>query len=176
MNGYGKTLLVDDDPNKSALHWQERARAAAVTLPFEVIETIALARFAATAKHIVIDTPARPSNDDLTTLSKQSDMLLIPATSDALALDALLLIVGALRQVQASNFAVLLTQVAPNSYEGRDARSLLEKHDLAVCKAEIKRRAIYKRAALMGQTVNKIKDGATAWTDYAALGKEILKK
>lgn len=171
----GKTLVVDDDPNKSALHWQERALAASSNLPFEVIETIALARFAATAKHIVIDTPARPSADDLATLSKQSDLLLIPATTDALALDALLLIIGALRKIKATNFAVLLTQVAPNSNEGRDARGLLEKHQLKVCKAEIKRRVIYKRAALLGQTVDKIKDGEIAWSDYAALGKEIFK-
>lgn len=172
LAGKGRTLLVDDDPNQSALHWQERG---ANSLPFDVITPIRLAKLAAEAKHIVIDTPARPNREDLETLSNESDVLLAPTTPDALSLDALLLIVGTLQSLDAANFRVLLTQTNPRSHAGRDARMMLEANGLTVCKSEIRKRAVFGRAALAGTTVKELRDGSEAWSEIVALGRELLK-
>jgi chromosome partitioning protein len=161
-------VLIDGDPNHSAIAWKERGDS----LPFPVInatETVP------TAKHIVIDTPARPTNEEIQTLINDSDLVVIPTTCDVLSIDALLLIVGTLQSLKAQNYQILLTQVPPRSYAARDARELLVSNGLPVFKTEIRRRAVFAKAALLGTTVKNLKDGADAWNEYNNLGKEILK-
>jgi hypothetical protein len=63
-------------------------------LPFRVIDKRQAARHARDFQHIVIDTQARPSREDLEALAGGCDLLVIPSTPDALALDALMLTDG----------------------------------------------------------------------------------
>lgn len=106
----GKTVLVDGDPNRSALAWSERGN-----FPFQVIDERELESRAGDFSNIIIDTPARPTSDELKTLSEESDLLLIPTKPDALSLDALLMIVSNLQSFNAQNYRVLLTLVPPRS-------------------------------------------------------------
>lgn len=167
----GKTVLVDGDPNRSALAWSERG-----DFLFQVIDESELGARAGDFSHIIIDTPARPSAEELKTLSAESDVLLIPTKPDALSLDALLKIVASLQSFNAQNYKVLLTLVPPRSNAARDAKAMLDEIGVPYCKTEIHRRAICERAALQGKTVNSLKDGEQAWGEFAALGKEIFKK
>ena len=68
-------LLVDGDPNRSATGWARRKG-----LPFRVIDERQAARFAREYEHIVIDTQARPTHEDLQALADGCDMLIIPVT------------------------------------------------------------------------------------------------
>ncbi len=160
-------VLVDGDPNHSAIAWKERGN-----LPFPVIN---VTESVPIAKHIFIDTPARPTNEEIQTLINDSDLVVIPTTCDVLSIDALLLIVGTLQSLKAQNYQILLTQVPPRSYSARDARELLVSNGLPVFKTEIRRRAVFAKAALLGTTVKGLKEGADAWNEYNNLGKEILK-
>jgi len=54
------TLLVDGDPNRSAMEWAREGK-----LPFTVIDERQVARYAKTAEHFVLDTKARPEHVDL---------------------------------------------------------------------------------------------------------------
>lgn len=166
----GKTVLVDGDPNRSALAWSERGN-----FPFQVINESELAARAGEFSNIIIDTPARPSAEELKTLSAESDLLLIPTKPDALSLDALLKIVANLQSFDAQNYKVLLTLVPPRSNAARDAKAMLDEIEVPYCKTEIHRRAICERAALQGKTVNNLKDGQAAWEEFTTLGKEIFK-
>jgi chromosome partitioning protein len=167
----GKTLLVDGDPNRSALAWSERG-----SFPFQVIDESELADRAGEFGNIIIDTPARPSAEELRTLSAESDLLLIPTKPDALSLDALLKIVASLQSFDARNYKVLLTLVAPRSNAARDAKAMLDEIKVPYCKTEIHRRAICEKAALQGKTVDNLKDGQAAWEEFTMLGKEIFKR
>lgn len=167
----GKTLLVDGDPNRSALAWSERG-----SFPFQVIDESELADRAGEFGNIIIDTPARPSAEELRTLSAESDLLLIPTKPDALSLDALLKIVASLQSFDAQNYKVLLTLVAPRSNAARDAKAMLDEIKVPYCKTEIHRRAICEKAALQGKTVDNLKDGQAAWEEFTMLGKEIFKR
>src|SRR5262252_9831793 len=53
------TLLIDGDPNRSATGWAKRKG-----LPFRVIDERQAARFARQYEHIIIDTQARPTQED----------------------------------------------------------------------------------------------------------------
>lgn len=167
----GKTVLVDGDPNRSALAWSERG-----DFPFQVIDESELESRAGNFSNIIIDTPARPSADELKTLSEESDLLLIPTKPDALSLDALLKIVASLQSFDAQNYKVLLTLVPPRSNAARDAKAMFDEIKVPYCKTEIHRRAICEKAALQGKTVSGLRDGELAWNEFVALGKEIFKK
>ena len=167
----GKTVLVDGDPNRSALSWSKRSN-----FPFPVIDENELEKRASEFSNFVIDTPARPSPEELRTLSAESDLLLIPTKPDALSVDALLMIVASLQSFDAQNYKVLLTLVPPRSNAARDAKVMLDEIKVPYCKTEIHRRAICERAALQGKTVDNLRDGQAAWEEFTMLGKEIFKR
>jgi chromosome partitioning protein len=170
LNRKAPALLVDGDPNQSALAWQGRGK-----LSFQVISENELTKHAGKFKHIILDTPARPTTKELKTISKESDLVIIPSQPDALSLDAMIKLVNSLKEIEAENYKVLFTLVPPLSYAGHEAKELLKDLDIPSFKTEIYRRAVCGRAALKGITVNELKDGKKAWKEFEALGKEILK-
>jgi chromosome partitioning protein len=167
------TLLIDGDPNRSATAWNKRGG-----LPFKIVDERQAARYARGFEHIVIDTEARPNEEDLQALAGGCDLLVIPTTPDALALDALFLTVEALGKIGAESYRILLTCVPPKpSRDGEEARKLLLEQKLPVFKGEVRRRVAFQKASLAGVHVNKVVDprAEDAWADYYAVGKEIIK-
>jgi len=166
------TLLVDGDLNRSALDWATRGN-----LPFKVVDEKQGVRFARQYEHIVIDTPARPDQDELKTIAQGCDILILPTSPDALALGATLQMVDALKQLE-TNYRILLTLIPPYPNKaGEDARVALERTGLPLFKSGIRRLAVFQRAALEGVSVNQVKGDSyskIAWRCYAEVGKEIL--
>ncbi len=166
------TLLVDGDPNRSATGWAKQNK-----LPFKVIDERQAARYAREYEHIVIDTQARPTQEDLQALADGCDMLIIPVTPDALSLDALFLIVETLEQLGSSRFRILLTIVPPKpSKDGEEARTTLEGAKLPVFGTGIRRFVAFQKAALKGVLVNEVSDpkAQDGWEDYKRVGEELL--
>jgi chromosome partitioning protein len=133
-----------------------------------------LTEHAGNFKHIVVDTPARPTTEELKTICTESDLVIIPSQPDALSLDALIKLVTSLKEIKAKNFKVLFTLVPPLSHAGREAKELLKTLDIPFFKTEIYRRAVCGRAALKGTTVNEMKDGKDALKEFQAVVREIL--
>lgn len=172
LNLRGPTLLIDGDPNRSVTGWARRG-----ALPFRVIDERQAARHARDFEHIVIDTQARPSREDLEALAGGCDLLVIPSTPDALALDALMLTAAALRELGAERYKVLLTICPPKpSRDAEEARAAVAEGGLPLFAGEIRRAAAFQKAALQGAVVSSIKDprAAAAWEDYQRIGSEIL--
>lgn len=167
------TLLIDGDPNRSATAYTKRG-----SLPFMVVDERGAAKYARDYEHVVIDTEARPEEDDLRSLANGCDLLVIPTTPDAMAIDALLLTVQALEKVGAGNYRILLTVVPPRpNRDGEEARIMLSSRQLPLFKSDIKRLIAFQKASLAGIPVNEINDprAKMAWADYMAVGKEIIK-
>lgn len=176
FQGHGQTLLIDADPNRSALGWAQRGE-----LPFPVVDEWQGDKLPNTYRHVIIDTPARPTPGDLATLVSHCHLLVLPTTLDVLALDALLLTVDHLRQVIPTSprgrYRVLLNAIPPQSErtEG-EVRSLLTTTQIPVFQGGIRRYAAYPKAAQRGVPVYDVKDpkAEAAWQDQAAIGDEIL--
>jgi len=167
----GKVVLIDGDPNHSALQWASEGHS-----PFEVValET-ATPEQLEFADHIVIDTPARPSPQELESLARGSDLLLIPCTPDAFALGALMLTRDALDKVGVA-YKVLLTMVPPYpAKEGANARESLEKVGIPLFRGEIRRAIAFTKAAVQGVSVRDLADvrDRAAWLDYSSVGQEL---
>ena len=172
LNVRGPTLLIDGDPNRSVTGWGKRG-----AFPFQVIDERQAARYARDYEHIVIDTQARPSREDLEALAGGCDLLVIPSTPDALALDALMLTAATLRELSAERFKVLLTIVPPKpSRDAEEARVAITEAGLPLFTGEVRRAAAFQKAALQGVVVSAIKDqrAAAAWEDYERIGMEVL--
>lgn len=165
------TLLIDGDPNRSASAWNDRGG-----LPFKVVDERQAARFAREYEHIIIDTEARPDLADLKALVEGCDQLIIPTTPDALALDALMLTVSALRQLKANNYRVLLTMIPPKpSRDGDEARVMLHDAGLPLFVGGIRRLAAFTKAGLGGVPVYAVNDprAQVGWEDYLQIGREV---
>ena len=167
------TLLIDGDPNRSATGWSRRG-----ALPFRVVDERQAARYARDFQNIVIDTAARPSQEDLEALVGGCDLLIIPASPDAMSLEALMLTVDALRSLKESRYRILLTMVPPKpSRDGDEARETLAEANLPLFTACIRRIAAFQKAALHGVPVCDVKDprAASGWEDYVAVGEELMR-
>ncbi len=171
LAGDAPTLLVDGDPNRSATGWHARGG-----LPVKVVDERVASRYAKDHAHVVIDTQARPAKEDLKALAEGVDLLILPTTPDALALEALLATLEALRG-SGARYRVLLTMVPPRpSRDGEEARSLLESHGVPLFRAQIRRAAAFPKAALLGVPVYGVPDprARLAWEDYQQVGREVL--
>lgn len=171
MNNLAPALLVDGDQNRSAMTWATPGK-----LPFKVVTDVQMAKYIRDFEHIIIDTQARPTKEDLEELADSCDLLILPTTPKALDLDALLRTVDTLQNMQA-NFKVLLTIVPPApSQSGKEARELLHSEGIPAFDAEIRRLVAFERAPLEGVIVKDYADprAETAWKGYQALGQEIV--
>lgn len=171
------TLLIDGDENRSATGWNERGEQQGAPLPFKVVDELQGVRYARSFEHVVIDTQARPSKDDLKLLAGGCDLLVLPTTPDTLSIEALLLTVGALRELNFEAYRILLTICPPRpNRDAEEARALLEELELPVFKPQVQRLIAFQRAALRGTPVYEVQDprAESAWADYEAAGKEVL--
>ena len=166
------TLLIDGDPNRSATGWSRRGQ-----LPFKVVDERQAAKYAREFEHCVIDTEARPEEEDLKALADGCDLLIIPTTPDALALDALMLTVKALDGLRTSGYRILLSIIPPRpSRDGDEARSTLTEAGLPLLTQGVRRLVAFQKAALAGVPVYAVDDPRAnlGWEDYQQVGKEIL--
>lgn len=169
------TLLIDGDPNRSATGWAKRG-SNGHTLPFRVVDERQAARYVRDYEHIVIDTQARPSREDLEALSDGCDLLILPSTPDALALDALLQTIDELQVLKADCYRILLTMIPPKpSRDGQEAQNTLQDAGLPLFSTMIRRLVAFQKAALAGLPVNAVADprAAIGWDDYCRVGQEI---
>ena len=167
-----QVLLIDGDPNRSCLAWSKRGQ-----LPVKVIDEKAATRHIKNYEHIIIDTPARPQSEELEALAEGCDILLLPTTPDALAIDALSLTVEALKNVPEIDYRVLLTIIPPKpNRDGDEAREILTEAGLPIMQSSIGRMIVFQRAALQGIPVYEVKDkkAQVAWQQYKRVGTELL--
>ncbi|MBE9138566.1 ParA family protein [Nodosilinea sp. LEGE 07088] len=171
LQGYAETLLIDADPNRSALSWASRGQ-----LPFQVVDQWQ-ANDIPRPGHVVIDTQARPIADDLALLAATCDLLVLPTTPDILALDALALMVQHLAGLAIAPYRVLLTMIPPYpSRAGTEVREMLATTGLPLFEGGIRRYAAFQKAALVGTAVYDVKDpkAEIGWQDYVVVGREVL--
>ena len=167
------TLLIDGDPNRSATNWSKRGE-----LPFKVIDERQAAKHAKNYEHIVIDTQARPEQEDLEALAEGCDLLVLPTTPDALSLDALMQTVNVLKSLGTDQYRILITRVPPKPRrDGEEAREMLTDAQLPLFKGAIREAVAFQKASLAGLPVNKVSDARAkmAWRDYQKVGQEVMK-
>lgn len=167
---HGSTVLVDGDPNRTALSWSERGDG----LPFEVVDQRQAMRVVSGKEFIVIDTPARPDSDDLKELAKGCELLILPTSPDIISLEPMLQTAKVLGDAQ---YRTLITVVPPKpSREGELMQSDLREGGVPVFETMIRRTVGFAKAALQGKPIRDLDDPRmqAAWEDYKQLGDEVM--
>lgn len=166
------TLLIDGDPNRSATTWARNGK-----LSFKVVDERAAPRYIREFEHIVIDTKARPEEEDLKSLAEGCDLLIIPSKPDLLSLDALRLTANTLKVIGATRYRVLITIAPPRpSRDAEEAHDALTRAGYPVFKSIIRRFKAYEDAAAEGVVIHELTGNPRAqegWRDYEDAAKEI---
>ena len=168
----GKTVLVDGDPNHTAIKWAARGNGEG--LPFTVADQRQAMRLVSGVDYIVIDTPARPDSDDLKELAKGCELLILPTSPDIVSLEPML---DTARELEGSTYRALITVVPPKpSREGELMRNDLQEGGVPVFHTMIRRTVGFAKAALAGKPIRDLDDARAqgAWEDYQALGNEVM--
>jgi chromosome partitioning protein len=168
LSDFGRTLLIDSDPNHTALAWSERGK-----LPFEVVNTHQSVKAVNGKDWVILDTPARPGTEDLGELVKGCDLLILPTPPDIVSI---LPMIDTIRALGQASYRTLLTIVPPKpSKDGETTRAELRAAGYPVFNSMIRRSVGFTKAAALGVTVRDLDDSRlnAAWEDYRALGQEI---
>ncbi len=171
LSDYGKVLLIDSDPNRSVEKWAKRAESSP---PFQVKNEKSAPAHIAGNDFLVLDTPARPDSSELTEISQEAHLTVLPCVPDAISLDPMLQMFNDL--APGANYRVLIS-IAP-SYPSKSAdelRKVLKENKVQVFQAQVRRSASIVKAIDMGLTVAEMKGrDRLPWQDYQQVGKEIL--
>jgi chromosome partitioning protein len=179
-----KVLLVDGDANRSVLSWSERVDAS--KLPFTVVGEKHASKWfqkGNQADHIIVDTQARPSDEDLKDLLEDTDLLLVPTTAQALSLDTLPQFMKRLSALGGDvPYTFCLTIVDTRTKDEQDARDFLKTYDQPVLDGFMRAFSAYTKASAQGVLVRdartdsgrKDSNAGIAWNDCVAIAKEIL--
>jgi chromosome partitioning protein len=154
LTRYGKTLLVDCDPQGSTLSWAEGAEENGAQLAFSVMGLPVkdvhrkLKGFENDYEHIILDTP--PGEIAMTRSALlAADTALLPVPPAAIDLDRVMPTLELVAEVEPLNdlsIRLLLTRVRRISREGRDARVVMEEMGLPVMATEVPQLSFYSDA------------------------------
>ncbi|MEL7006522.1 MAG: ParA family protein [Bacteroidota bacterium] len=167
------TLFIDADENRSAYSWGQRSNLA-----FEVTtDNLAPKVIMKTQpQHMVIDTKARPSSEDLEEIAENCDLVILPTTIRPLDFQALLQTIEKMKILN-TPYKVLLTMVPPTSTrQSADIQELLIEQGIPVFKTFVSRYAFVEQLPLDGQLAKSAKDinSKKVWGQYTAIGKELF--
>ena len=168
LSDSGKTLLIDGDPNRTAIAWSERGE-----LPFDVVDERRAMKIVSDYDFAVIDTPARPDSSDLKELAEGCDLLILPTLPDIVSLDPMLQTANELGD---ANYRALIAVVPPKpNRDGEQMQSELKAANVPVFDTMIRRSIGFSKAALAGKPVRDLSGGdRMGWMDYERLGKEVM--
>ncbi len=142
----GRTLLVDADPQASALHWSEAAGdhgglgCTTIGLPVRDLSR-RLIDVASGYVHTVIDTP--PGSGDTPIIRSAmvaADVVIVPLSPTLLDMQTLMATVDLLAETETDDvrpFGVLLTRVRAGTVSSRETRSALADLEIPVLDSEI---------------------------------------
>jgi chromosome partitioning protein len=173
-----RVLLVDADPNGSALKWHGRSDAAPA---FECAPLARAPQAMAKPWDLVLMDTAGGSRDEQRTYAEGSDFVLAPCQVAAGAIEQVAEL-GVLLQETGARFGVLLTMVDERRRQDADkARAVLEGFGLPVLETQISALSCWPKAEAAGVAVRDARTdsgrpdpGAVrAWRQVSELAAEI---
>jgi len=148
LSARGRTLLIDADPQGSALAWSEEASFPFLTIGLPVRDLhVRLIQLGADYDHVVIDTP--PGVPPIVRSAVlAADTVLIPLSPSGVELRQIGPTFELLADLEPHTpvLRVLLTQVHPRTVAARVARELLERADVPILKNEVPHRQSLRTA------------------------------
>jgi chromosome partitioning protein len=169
----GRTMVIDCDPQGSALTWAEDAEADGGELGYNVVAIPTrdvkkrVDRLAEDYEYVVLDTP--PGELDIVRAALHAaDVAVVaisPSVMDINRFRPTLELIAEVESLTDLDYRVLLTMVRRISREGRDARQVMGELDLPVLETEIPHLSLYRSA--FGTVIDDL-------GDYERVADELL--
>lgn len=157
--GEGTTAVVDADPNGSVLNWRARAREIETvgegsdSWPFEVMGPDDGGRWMR-YENVVFDSQGRPSGDDLRAAVEESDLVVVPTTTEGLAINTLMPFVEAVEELGGrEHYRVLITMAPWWNRSAAQLRDQLDSEGIPAFRTHVRRRQAFDTAAITGRLV-----------------------
>lgn len=175
-------LLVDADPQGSALDWSQKRALLGLPRRFGVVglsrETLhqEVPEIARHAHHVVIDGPPR-----VTALARSailaSDLVIVPVQPspyDVWACNEIVSLVSEARIFKPSLRAVfVVNRCVVGTLIGRDVRKALESYPLRVLHSVVSQRVLFAECVANGQLAHEVNHKSAAAHEIAAFAAEI---
>lgn len=175
---YGNVVLIDQDPNRSAIKYEARGLDVETGEGgFGFYVAGPEDEFPGGADHVVVDSQGRLEEDDLRDLAQSSDLIIIPSEPDAMALSTVEEFLEDLKAVGGAPHKVLLVKVP--WFEARiycPGLSWLEEMGIPHFKQVIEERRVFKLASDDGLLLPEArrKKATAGWAEFQAVGKEVV--
>ncbi|MGY6277823.1 ParA family partition ATPase [Methylomonas sp. MgM2] len=174
-----KTLLIDADPQGSALDWQaarkEKSLFTVVGMAKPVLHKD-VPELAASYDYVIIDGPPRV-NDLARSALMASDVVLIPVQPspyDVWAADEIVKLIDEVSIYKAGlKRAFIITRRIPNTAIGRDAADVLKDYPIPLLRTIIGQRVIYAESAALGLCVLEADAKSAASNEIRSLLNEL---
>ncbi|SFN99469.1 plasmid segregation oscillating ATPase ParF [Variovorax sp. PDC80] len=177
-------LLLDADPQGSALDWTQRRSQSGLPRLFGAVglarETLhqEAPELARRADHVVIDGPPR-----IAALARSAllaaDLVLIPVQPSPYDVWASAEMVSLIREAQvfrpALRAAFVINRRVSTTVIGREARGALADQPLPALSAEVRQRIAFADSVAAGRLVREVDDDSPAAREVAALVAEVLR-
>jgi len=177
-------LLLDADPQGSALDWTQRRSQSGLPRLFGAVglarETLhqEAPELGLRADHVVIDGPPR-----IAALARSAllaaDLVLIPVQPSPYDVWASAEMVALIREAQvfrpALRAAFVINRRVSTTVIGREARGALADQPLPALSAEVRQRIAFADSVAAGRLVREIDDDGPAAREIAALAAEVLR-
>lgn len=163
-----RVLLVDGDPQRLALWWSRQGPGFAFEVAAE--DTARAQSF----EVVIVDTKAAPEGEDLAYLLETSDLVIVPAQPQGLALESTRQFVrGPL--ARARDYRVLITMSDPRSRDGEEAVDALREGKVKRFMTPIRLYKAHQRASEVGVPITDYKGphARDAARDYQRLAEEV---
>lgn len=176
--GRHKVLLIDADPQGSALDWSAQ-RTAAANFPVIGLPKPTLHREMAALSHgydwVIIDGPPRV-NELAKSAIAASDIVLIPVQPspfDVWAAQDIIDIVNDCAVIRPVTARFVINRQFPNTILGDEVKEALGAFDIPMMETVIRNRTEYAKAAKNGLTALETEPGSPAAREIAALVQEL---
>ncbi|MCP9774361.1 ParA family protein [Cyanobium sp. WAJ14-Wanaka] len=168
--------VVDADRNRSALAYGIRGE-----LPFVVVPVEAAAKATRSADVVITDGQASSDEEELRHLAVGSDLVLLPTSPKARAVELTVELAQLLRRVDVPHAVVLVKVDVRQQRAAQEARAALQAFGLTVLAAEVPLLAAFDKAESQGIPVFSATDDRgradprrmAGWSAYQSIAEEI---
>ena len=164
-------VLVDADPQLSAVRWSERRSSSEPVVLGRAVSQLAaeMERIAGFGADVaIVDTPPRAwvgADNAALVAAKLADVVLVPCRPSILDIESTAVSVQRLQAATAAPVVVVLNGCAHRGREADEAAEALGSLGAQVCPARIGQRVVFARSLLDGRAAQEVEPGGKAADD-----------